>query len=383
MKKLDISRLEEALDKRIGEDVASGRVACAGVFVEQENGGRLEKYYGTKTVGGSDPLDASSLYRLASMTKPVTAVCTMMLWDEGLVDIDAPVEKYLPEFARLRFGEVGENGEELWSRPLVHKPTVRHLLTHTSLIDYGAAFARQNKNITPAQFATLDGSVEFYSSLVLGVEPGSFHSYSGTVAFDVLAGIISRLSGMPYEDFVRERLTAPLGMTDTVFAPSEDQWSRIVQMHDYRDGKAFPGEIVPGCVFCDFPVTHPCGGAGLIGSLRDYARFASMLLTGASDGRRFLSPEALALMTEHEYPILRGSTHCWGLGVRVVDGIADYSSGRLPVGCFGWSGAFGTHFWVDPSNRVAAVYMKNSHFDDGANSHTSANFETDVVSALI
>ncbi|MBQ9543537.1 MAG: beta-lactamase family protein [Clostridia bacterium] len=383
MKKLDISRLQETLDNRIEADIASGRVSGCGVMVVQENGGSFEKYYGSKTVDGGVKLDENCLFRLASMTKPVTAVCAMMLYDEGLLDIDAPVEKYLPEYSRMRLGEVDENGNEIRSRPFAHKPTVRMLMNHTSLIDWGGTFSRQYKKITPEQFATLDGSVGFYSSLILKKEPGSFHSYSGTVAFDVLAGIVSRLSGMPYEDFVRERLTEPLGMKDTAFAPSKEQWERFVEMHDYKDGKAVSGEVVPDCVFCDYPVTHALGGAGLFGSVRDYAAFAYMLIDGTCGGKRFLSPEAVKLMSTPEYPTLWGSSHCWGLGVRVVDGVSDCSSKRLPLGSFGWSGAFGTHFWVDPADRLIAVYMKNSHFDDGSSAKTSANFEIDVTSSLV
>lgn len=382
MKKLDVSRLEEAVGKRIEADLAAGRVSCAGVLVRQKNGGVFERYYGSKTVDGKEKADEKTLFRLASMTKPVSAVCAMMLVDEGLIELDAPVEKYLPEFSRLRLGEVDENGNEIWSRPLRRKPTVRHLLRHTSLIDYGETFQRQYKNISPAQLASLDGSVEFYSSLILAGEPGTRHSYSGIVAFDVLAAIISRLSGVPFDRFVRERITGPLDMTDTVFAPDADQWARIAQMHDLKDGKAVKGSVCEGCVFENIPISHPLAGAGLIGSARDYDRFARMLLDGTFEGRRFISPEALGSMTEPECPVIRGSSHCWGLGVRVVDGASDVSVSRLPVGCFGWSGAYGTHFWVDPENGITAVFMRNSRFDGGSDSLIAANFERDAASAL-
>ena len=380
MKKVDIPILTDAIDKRIGGCLADGRIFGAGVLVSQCGETVFEKYYGSKTADRSVPLDENCVFRLASMTKPVTAVCAMMLWDEGLLDVDAPVERYLPEFSRLRLGAVDENGRELSSRPLAVKPTVRHLLRHTSLLDHGETFARQNKKLTEAQLASLEASVDFYSSLILSDEPGSLHSYSGTVAFDVLAVIIARLSGIPYDRFVKERITGPLGMRGTVFAPDADQWKRMVDMHDLRDGAAVKGKTFPGCVFENVPVSHPLGGAGLAGTVRDYDRFARMLVDGTFEGKRYLSPEALALMTEpEELPAPPGSSNRWGLGVRVIDN----DKKRLPIGCFGWSGAYGTHFWVDPANRITAIYMKNSRFDGGGGAQTSADFETDVVSALI
>ena len=121
------------------------------------------------------------------------------------------------------------------------------------------------------------------------------------------------------------------------------------------------------------------GGAGLVSTLDDYRHFASMLLHGGEyGGRRYLSPRALRLMRTPEYPHLTGTTNRWGLGVRVIDN----EEKILPVGCFGWSGAYGTHFWVDPANRVTAVYMKNSHYDCGGGALTGKHFEADVTAGF-
>lgn len=377
MKKLDPLKLEELVSRRAGDDIAAGRILCCSVLVKQEGKTLLEKQYGSADFQGA-ALDASRLFRIASMTKPVTAVAVMMLFDMGLIDLDVPVEKYLPEFASLRLGRVDENGDPLWTRPLEHKPTVRNLLNHTSLLDLGETFKRQERRMTPSDLASLERSVDFYSRLVLETEPGTRHSYSGTVAFDVLAVLISRLTGIPYDRFVRERITDPLGMTDTVFVPSADQLSRLVEMHDLTDKGAVPGAVHPGCVFEKIPWSHPLAGAGLISSVRDYSRFAEMLLDGEYGGRRYLSPRALRLMRTPEYPHLTGTTNRWGLGVRVIDN----EEKILPVGCFGWSGAYGTHFWVDPENRVTAVYMKNSHYDCGGGAVTGKHFEADVTAGF-
>jgi len=155
----------------------------------------------------------------------------------------------------------------------------------------------------------------------------------------------------------------------------------MIAMHNKKDGKSVVGETLAGCVFGDFPSTNPLGGAGLISTLSDYTNFVDMLCNrGAYNGKRIISEESFAVMTTpHVSPEIQTGHQRWGITMRVITK-DEYE--RLPVGAFGWSGAYGTHFWIDPVNKISAIYMKNSRFDGGSGAKTSANFERDVFSSL-
>ena len=170
-------------------------------------------------------------------------------------------------------------------------------------------------------------------------------------------------------------------MSDTTFAPSDEQWARMVTMHDYANGKAFVGKTEAGCVFENIPTSHVLGGAGLISTIEDYGNFAEMLLAGGVfEGARVLSERSVQeLATPWVSFALQPKPKRWGLSVKVV---TDESYARLPGGCYGWSGAYGTHFWVDSENRITAVYLKNSQYDGGGDAVTNLHFEEDVTAAL-
>nr|MBQ4318169.1 beta-lactamase family protein [Clostridia bacterium] len=158
-------------------------------------------------------------------------------------------------------------------------------------------------------------------------------------------------------------------------------WKRMITMHTKTDGKSTVFDMKPGCVFEATPVTHPLGGAGLISSLDDYSAFAEMLLdNGVGVNGRVLDELAVRMISTPHVPksIMRGAVQ-WGLGMRVITG-ADYPS--LDVGTYGWSGAYGTHFWIDPANRVTAVYLKNAKYDGGSGSRTGRMFECDVYDSM-
>ncbi|MBE6591351.1 MAG: beta-lactamase family protein [Ruminococcaceae bacterium] len=380
MKKINLSILNENLEKRIQNDVDTNHILGATVMVRQEGEVLADRSWGYRDVEKKIPLGDNDLFRIASMTKPVTGVAAMILVDRGLLKVDDEIEKYIPEFSRLRKGKLDENGNIRVLGKLDNAPTVKNILTHTTLIDYGELFKAQMKAYTDEHRADLHKAVDFYSSLVVEMEPGVMNSYSGTVAFDVLGVMIERITGRGYSEFLRNEIFLPLGMKDTTFEPTESQWDRIVQMHDLKDGESVLSPTLPGCVFEDFPSSHPLGGAGLVSSVKDYDRFASMLLNGGVlDGNRILSEKAVETMATPPYPQLKNSSNRWGLSVRVID----TEDKILPVGCFGWSGAYGTHFWVDPVNKITAVYMKNSRHDGGGGCITAKNFERDVVASML
>lgn len=372
MRYLDETRLASNIKIRMRGNMEAGIIGGASVWVWQDGLELYRRHFGE---GVSD----KTVYRLASMTKPVTGVAAMKLVEAGKLRLNDPVDKYFPEFRSLPMVAM-ENGHLVKTGKPKKLPTVLHLLTHTSGFG-GEVEGVQQRQIDARSNATLQNAVRYFADAGIGFEPFTNVMYSGRAAFDVLAGIIERITDMPYDEYLKETVFDPCGMVDTTFAPTKEQWSRMIPMHDRVDGKACPGSTVDGCVFENVPVTHFAGGAGLASTLEDYSHFARMLLNGGEfAGNRILKPETVALMAVPHVPqSLMPRPKRWGLSVKVVTSVG---YGRLPQGCFGWSGAYGTHFWVDPENKITAIYLKNSRYDGGGDAITSAEFEMDVTNAL-
>ena len=171
-------------------------------------------------------------------------------------------------------------------------------------------------------------------------------------------------------------------MVDPTFAPTPEQWERMIPMHDRVEEKSVVKPTKPGTIFEGFPTTYFAGGAGLASTLRDYIRFAEMLQNGGRlDGVQILTEDSVRQMATPQLPkAIAPGNEVWGLGVRVI---ARDAYGPLPVGTFGWSGAYGTHFWVDPVNKITAIYLKNSHYDGGSGAKTARQMEEDVHQSLL
>lgn len=379
MKIIDKDKLENTLKKRIEGDVNSGRVGGASVCVMQDGECVYKNCFGYKDVETREILTSDTVFRMASMTKPITAVCIMILEEQNRISVDDPISKYIPDFAHMNIGETDRDGNikklEEAKRPL----TIRRLLSHKSGFESGDIGYKQREKMTAEDKKTLKTAVEFYKNLLLEFEPETDTRYSPVGAFDVLARIVELVSGKDISDFAEENIFAPLGMNNTTFAPTEEMWGKMAVMHDYKDETAINSDM-PRCVFADFPPTYHCGGAGVVSCLDDYTKFAQMLLNeGEYNGVKILSAESIKKMTEPNPPAeCKKYSELWGLGVR-VNRNGFYK--RLPEGAFGWSGAYGTHFIVDTENKITAVYLKNSLFDGGSGAITSAHFEEDVYSA--
>jgi CubicO group peptidase (beta-lactamase class C family) len=257
-----------------------------------------------------------------------------------------------------------------------------HLLTHTGGFEADLESKLWVKAIPPECQRTLDEGVHYYLKRPLCFEPGTQRKYSGRAGFDVLARIVEITAGVDYGTFLQREIFAPCGMVDTTFAPSQEQWERVVGMHDYQDGCGVLSETTPGCVVDRVPVTHTLGGSGLVSTLDDYILFAEMLQNGGmAAGGRILEPCWVTQMATPQLDVsLMNEKVNQGLGVRVVAG-EKYP--WLPEGSFGWSGVYGTHFWVDPVNGITAIYMKNSRFDGGSGAVTGKHFEEDVFSSIL
>ena len=363
---------QEILSKKIDEiaefDFKNHKIFGSAYYV-YNNGQTLQKCYGTMGMKGSAPITDTSIFRLASMTKPVTAVAALILVDKGLLSLNDSVDKYLPAFKDVLIKDVEGN----ISKPK-NIPTVKDILTHSSGI--GCELPKWTK-ITQEDVNTIDATIAFGIEIGLDYEPNSKQLYSAFVAFDVLTKIIEMVSGMDYLTFLTKELFEPCGMCDTTFILSDEQKTRLVEMHNRVDDGDAVYEMPEGCIFENFPCTHFVGGAGLASTLRDYAKFAQMLLNkGQGEKGRVLKEETWAMLASPQLPesIMPGHTR-WGLGVRVI---ADDTYPYFPKGAFGWSGAYGSHFWVNPADNFFAVFMKNSRYDGGAENESAVNFERAV-----
>jgi CubicO group peptidase (beta-lactamase class C family) len=322
------------------------------------------------------PMRRDSIFRIASMTKPIVSVAAMMLVEEGRLQLGDPVSVYLPEFKNLRVGverkTEGSDKAELVLETPEREMTIQDLFRHTSGLTYGqfgdslVKRAYREANVMDPQ-QTLAEMVTKLSKLPLAYHPGTTFEYSMSV--DVLGRVIEVVSGMPLDQFIAERVTKPLHMVDSGFVVSESQGTRVAQPQtDLATGKRPPMRDVTK------PQRFISGGGGMVSTAADYVRFGQMLLNGGQlDGRRFLSPKTIAFMTANHLPpgvgISPGTVAAmgaiapspqqgqgFGLGFAIREETGRNSLPGSP-GDFYWVGAFGTSFWVDPSEKLVAVMM--------------------------
>jgi CubicO group peptidase (beta-lactamase class C family) len=197
-----------------------------------------------------------------------------------------------------------------------------------------------------------------------------------------LTKIIQIVTRTDYQSFLRKEIFTPCGMNDTTFVPNIEQEKRIVAMHNKVNGENVVFEMPKGCVFEEYPCTHYLGGAGLVSTLQDYCNFAKMLLNqGKTETGRILDEKTFYQLCQPQVSqeVMPGNER-WGLGVRVI---TEDTYPYLPKGAFGWSGAYGSHFWIDPVNKIFAVYMKNSKYDGGSGNESGVNFEKAVYSSKL
>ncbi|MDO7843075.1 serine hydrolase domain-containing protein [Sphingomonas sp. CA1-15] len=328
------------------------------------------------------PAGPDSLWRIYSMTKPVTAVAAMILIEEGKLRLDQPVADFIPAFATMR---VQDNPQTLESHPAKAQITIRHLLTHTAGLGYsivtkgplGEAYTKQglvpfalDERTEPRLRTTRPASLEAFANraakLPLVAEPGTRWSYS--IGLDVMARVVEVAGGMPFDRFVQTRIFAPLGMTSTFFTVPRSEIGRFATTYGYFGDISVPLDRADHSVFLIRP-SFPYGGSGLVSSARDYDRFAHMLQDeGTLDGVRILKPETARLMMSNLLPP--------GVAFAAPDGTGNplpagggYGAGGLVVttdrpngarkGTYGWAGIGGTFFSVDPVRHRRVVVMVN------------------------
>lgn len=306
------------------------------------------------------PMLRESRFLMASSTKPVTGVAVLMLMEEGKLRLSDPISRFLPEFRDLRVA-VPQPGGEPRLEPAARQVTIRDLLTHTSGLGSGAAQGPSFALVGAMQ--PTDGLQELIPRLAavpLEFQPGTRWSYSPLAGIDLLGRIVEVVSGKPFDVFLRERIFEPLGMRNTSFATPEDGDPRRTTVY-IRGGTGLQkGPNQTGF----FPSrVYYSGAGGLVSSAEDFARFALMLAGGGQfNGQRLLSPRTVELMrsnhvgTMFEGQLGRGPGMGFGLTVEVVVDHVRAGTGRSN-GSFGWDGAFGTHFWVDPKEDLVGVLL--------------------------
>jgi len=361
-------------------DVDKGAIPGAVLLVARDG-----KLVYQQTVGYQDrekriAMKPDAIFRIASMTKPITSVAVMMLAEEGKIDLIAPVAQYLPEFKDVKVGVEKTDGNTGKTALTFEDPkramTVQDLLRHTSGLVYGP-FGNSLVHQAYNKANLFDGSqtlaefVNKLSTLPLVHQPGTVWEYG--MSTDVLGRIVEVVSGVAFDRFVQERITGPLGMRDTAFYLSAAQGSRLAEPQvDPSTGKR-PGSSAPEDLTKE-RVKWFSGGGGLLSTASDYARFCQMLLNrGELNGVRLLAPKTIAVMTSDQVPpgIPRlgyedmaptpEMGHSFGLGfaVRTDPGHSPLSGS---VGDYFWAGAYGTYFWVDPQEKLFAVMMVQMPF---------------------
>ena len=377
----DGEKAEKAVTASSEKRIEEGTLTGVHAIVIQNGKEIMNRTFGLYEVGGK-ALDDNAVYRIASMTKPITALALLIEHDRGHLSIYDDLTKYMPEFGEMYISVKDEKGEPVRDeKGLMQKgEKAKNGIKLYQLVSHVSGVGDVNIADTGSGNCTCKTAAEWLATQPLVFDPGSTEQYS-TGAYDVAARVIEITSGMEFSEYLKVNIFDKLGMKDTTFEPTDDQWSRMVGLHNLVDNKVINEKTAPGCVFGNFPASYHAAGAALASTANDYVKFAMMLLNGgkAEDGTVVLSEKTLKLMSTPVPDDTRKGDTRWGLGVRVIV----KPGNTLPVGSFGWSGAYGTHFWVDPLNKIVAVYMKNSAFDGGAGNKSAVEFEQDIMNSII
>ena len=320
--------------------------------------------FGVADVATGRPLTTDAIFRIASMTKPVTSVALMQLVEQGRLSLDDPAEKYLPELAELKVFESFDPATGAYKvRPASRPATVRHFLTHTSGLGY--PFTSANLR----DFKPRAGENYPFGGPLL-FDPGERWHYSTST--DVCGKLVEAVSGQKLEDYFREHIFEPLNMNDTSYNVPEAKGPSLVAQQQ-RAGERMDGDIVLQNPQPGLTIAAPVGGGGLASTADDYGRFMRMLLnSGTLDGARVLKAETVALMSQNQigaisvpalesalprsadFTFIADNRDKWGLGFLIT---VDQVPGKRSPGSLSWGGINNTFFWIDPARGVAGVIM--------------------------
>ena len=358
-----LGRLDTVLNSYVEKDQIAGQV-----LLVLRNGRIVHSLAnGMRDIGSGEPMTEDTIFRIASQTKAIVSTGIMILHERGQLDISHSLSRYIPEWENVQVAVPDENGSydlEPAERPI----TLRHLLTHTGGMSYGTGPASkewEDANFQGWYFAnkteTIGESIARMASLPLDAHPGTAWIYGYNT--DILGAVIEKASGMDLNNFLQQEIFEPLDMSDSHFYLPEAKRDRLAVVYQSKQGGGI--EAIPAIdgmrsqgMYVDGPRISYSGGAGLLSSAKDYAKFLQMTLNGGElDGKRILSRKTIELMTTNhlgELPFRSGQG--FGLGFSIVTDLGE--RGTLgSVGEYGWGGAYHSTYWVDPLENLVVVYL--------------------------
>jgi len=377
---LSSERLER-ITTRVQQAIDQKRIAGAVTLVARHGKVVYFKSQGSLDREASKPMRNDSIFRICSMTKPITSVAVMMLYEDGKFMLEDPVSKYLPEFKNPKVLVKSSEGRPPYTIPAAREITIKDLLTHTSGLTYewnetlGVQYKAAHVASGLLQYdGSIEDNVKNLASLPLLFSPGTRWEYSLSV--DVLGRLVEVVSGMPLDQFFQKRIFEPLDMKDTYFYLPDNKVDRLAVAYTYYDGKGlqrFPDTPISEGSFsysADYPYRGPkklfAGGAGLSATAADYFRFCQMMLQGGKLGDvRLLSRKSVELMSHDQLGHV-SDNQAFGLGFG-VEGIKTPLSELGSPGSFGWGGFFYTQFSIDPKEEMIVIFMGQLHPTGGLN----------------
>jgi CubicO group peptidase (beta-lactamase class C family) len=371
-----LRRIHEAIERHVDAGEISGAVTLVA------RRGRIVHFeaHGLMDIESKRPMEKDAIFRIASMSKPITGVAVMMMLEEGKLRLADPVSKFLPEFKNPKVAIPHGAPGEFYEVPADRELTVRDLLTHTNGLMTGGAGTKAGPP-RPVEGDTLATYIPRLGGVPLDFQPGTQWAYSGLAGPDTLSRIVEIVSGLPYNEFLRTRLFEPLGMHDTFFYPPDDRRPRMTTLYRKSPHGLARAENQDGFSL----KSYFSGAGGLMSTAEDYLQFAQMLLNGGElNGHRFLSPRTVDLMSSnHVGDLFNGKlgrpAHGMGYGL-LVGIVEDHVAAGLRVsnGSFGWDGAYGTQTWIDPKEKMVTIVMIQTQVP-----MVQRDFENAVMQAIV
>ena len=392
-----LQRIEQMIDRRI----AKGDMAGAVAIVARKGKVVYLTSRGVMDLETKQPVTPATMFRVASMTKPVTSVALMMMVEEGKVRLNDPVSRYIPEFKNLKVavadpivaaergavpapaaaagGRGGRGGPPPKFTTVVaeREVTIKDLLTHVSGLASGTLSNSTVQAVGRKEGEKLADYIPRLGSTALEFQPGTRWAYSAQAGHDTLGRIVEIASGMPLNEFFQKRIFDPLGMKDITFWPSDAQWPRVASVYNLGANGLTKNNNPNGMS----SKVYFMGSGGLISTAEDYIPFGIMLANGGElNGKRILSRKTVEMLRSAHIPDTlpgRAPGEGYGLGVRVVTNHVKRGT-MLSDGTFGWSGVYGTHFFVDPVEQTVGVLLVQT-----SNQEVNRDFEDLVAQAIV
>jgi CubicO group peptidase (beta-lactamase class C family) len=362
---INVNRLPR-LEKYVQTQMANGNIPGAVTMVIHNGKVVHLAANGYKNIATKSPMKTDDLFYIQSMTKPIISVAFMMLYEEGYFKLDDPVSKYLPEFKNLRVVRSNQDGPDAPTDSLKSQITIAQLMSHSSGLTHGLSQNPVERRFRAGYFkpnlSSIQERVSNITKFPLLAQPGTQWNYSAGP--DVMCVLIEKFSGMSTDAFLKARIFEPLGMKNTGYNVPKDQQSKIVSLHT----KGADGILNVSKMQAPFENVKVWSGVnGLYATASDYATFCQMMMAGGTfQGKQYLSRKTVELMTSnHTGNLFQMPGTGWGLGFAVVkDGAATLTPAS--TGLFYWSGANNTHFFIDPKEKLIALFMtqeSNHNFD--------------------